>query len=90
MVERVYALIKKGKVVNTIVADDQFVTIVSKDYDHIKEVTDLKEKPSIDWKYSAAKKEFTPSKAVLEERAINKAKQATYAAEQKLKEVGEE
>ena len=59
--ERTYALIKDGKVVNTIVADDDFINIIKDDYDYTFETTEMTTKPGLDWTYTP-EENFRPPK----------------------------
>jgi uncharacterized protein with von Willebrand factor type A (vWA) domain len=46
-----YALIKDGKVVNTIEADDSFINQISSQYDACVNITSLDPMPGKDWDY---------------------------------------
>lgn len=47
----IFALIKNGMVVNTIVADDEFISHIQDQYDHCVEITLNPGNPSIGWTY---------------------------------------
>lgn len=44
---KIYALIKSGLVINTIKADDNFISIINNQYDEIIDVTEYETYPSI-------------------------------------------
>lgn len=47
----IYALVKNGVVINTIVADDNFISTISSNYDACVRVDNIDNPPSIDWLY---------------------------------------
>lgn len=47
--ERIWALINAGKVVNTIVAEEVFISGIERNYESILEITSQEPRPSIGW-----------------------------------------
>lgn len=64
----IYALIKDGKVVNTIVADAEFVTLISSQYDECIRIDELPEVPGIGWEYIDSV--FTNPNVIVEEPPV--------------------
>lgn len=56
--EKIFALIKNGVVVNTIVADDDFIDQIEDQYDHCVDTSDMIQRPPIGWSYDGSN--FTP------------------------------
>lgn len=54
----IYALVKNGLVVNTIVADPDFISHIKDQYDHCIQVSDDPGNPSIGWSYDGSS--FSP------------------------------
>lgn len=50
--ERTFALIKGTTVVNSVVADDNFIDFIRDEYDNIVETTDFEVKPGIHFLYN--------------------------------------
>lgn len=50
---KIYALIINGLIVNTIKADDNFITYISNDFDQIIDITNLEINPGIEWTYNS-------------------------------------
>lgn len=50
--ERTFALIKGTTVVNSVVADDNFIDFIRAEYDNIVETTDFEVKPGIHFLYN--------------------------------------
>jgi hypothetical protein len=49
--ETIYALIKDGVVVNTIVADADNIAVISSLWDYCIDITNLTPRPSVNWLY---------------------------------------
>lgn len=60
------ALIKSEAVVNVIIADDNFIEHISKEYDAVIDVTELSPRPGIGWSYIEGQL-IVPEEAVLGE-----------------------
>lgn len=51
--ERIFAAVIDGLIVNTFVGDDSFVALVRADYNDVFEVTNLEPQPGIGWTVSS-------------------------------------
>jgi hypothetical protein len=47
----IFALVKDNVVVNTIVADQNFVNLIISQYDHVVRIDNLAVMPSVNWSY---------------------------------------
>lgn len=49
MSERIWALIDAGVILNTIVADEDFIDTVRADYSNVVEITEVTPRPGVEW-----------------------------------------
>jgi hypothetical protein len=54
MTERVFAVIDNAIVSNTIVADEQFASLIRPEHEDVIEVTDMTPRPGIGWGYDGS------------------------------------
>lgn len=52
--ERIWACVADGVVVNTCVGDDDFAALIGPDFDAVVEITDLDSPPGIGWTFDGA------------------------------------
>ena len=71
-----WALIKNGFVVNTILADEEFIKLISNEYDYIVDIDNANPYPSIGWLFNPTDGSFeTPpvisGAVILEGEVVN-------------------
>lgn len=66
--EKIFALVKQGKVENTIVADEAFIALIQGQYDHCIRIDNLGQSVGIGHTYDSQNNTFTDPQAPVAEQ----------------------